>query len=336
MLPNSLFESFNVYMYGIMIALGILACFAMLYYYARLKSIPNKYVDFTFYCGVCSIIVGFMGAALWQGVFNYIDDMKKYGEATFSINGGITVIGGLVTGAACFIIISFICRKKVPFAVTRIIHIAPCCMTIAHAFGRLGCFFAGCCYGAEATGFFSFLGVSFQPGSPAYRVYGDTPLYPTQLFEAAFLFILSGILSYLYLKKDYKYNFVVYMVLYGIWRFLIEFVRADYRGSFVGGLTPSQTQSLVLVACSVPVYFLLKRFCAKFEAYKLEKQKALEQKLALEAASSGDEATAELKVSDCISGSETVTTDCQTLQSDNETVLNDNALQNEKNTSDDR
>ena len=280
MLPNSLFKNFEIYMYGIMIAVGILSCFFILFKYSRLKGIPDKYTDFTFYNGICSIIIGFIGSAAWQGVFNYIDDMKNYGEATFSLNGGITVIGGLVSGALCFILIAFIFRKKIPFAVTRVVHIAPCCMTIAHAFGRLGCFFAGCCYGGEATGFFSFLGVSFQPGSPAYREFGSTPIYPTQLFEACFLFILCGVMSYLYLKKDFKYNFVVYLIAYGIWRFLIEFVRADYRGSFVSGLTPSQTQSLILIALAVPAFFLLRHFCAKFEKYKIEKRKAFEEKMA--------------------------------------------------------
>lgn len=279
MCPNSIFESFEIYMYGVMIAVGILCCFGILFTFSRRKGIPDYYTDFTFYNGICSIIVGFVGAAVWQGVFNYIDDLKNYGEATFSINGGITVIGGLVSGALCFILIGFIFRKKVPFAVTRIIHIAPCCMTVAHAFGRLGCFFAGCCYGGEAKGFFSFLGVVFQPGSPAYREFGSTPIYPTQLFEAVFLFILCGVMSYLYLKKNFKYNFVVYLVSYGIWRFLIEFVRADYRGSFVSGLTPSQTQSLILIGVAIPAFFLLKHFCAKFEAWKKQKNAEMQAKV---------------------------------------------------------
>lgn len=276
----------GIYLYGVMIAVGILCCFWVLYLYAKLLKVSTSYVDFTFYTGVFAIVVGFFGSAVWQGVFNYIDDMKNYGSATFSLDGGITAIGGLVTGAAAFIIVAFFYRKKYPYLLTQIAWFAPCCMTIAHAFGRLGCFFAGCCYGKDATGFFSFLGVSFPNGSLHSwhgGYYNGTPVYPTQLFEATFLFILFGVMSYLALKKKFKYNFVIYLAAYGTWRFLLEFIRADYRGSFVGSLTPSQTQSLILIACAIPAYFIARYFNKKHEVYKAEQQAAeIEQMQAAE------------------------------------------------------
>lgn len=282
MLPNAILSfangSIEVYMYGIMIALGILGCFWVLFTYSKLKGVPGNYVDFIFYNGICSIIIGFLGAALWQGVYNYIDDLRNYGTATFSLNGGITAMGGLIMGSLCFILICVIFRKRYPFSLTRVISIAPCCMTFAHACGRLGCFFAGCCYGCEATGFFSFLGVSFMPGSIAHDKFGSTPLYPTQLFEALFLFALFTVMSLLLLKKNFHYNMVIYVVAYGIWRFLIEFLRADYRGSFVGGLSPSQTLSIVIVLVAVPLYFIIRYLRSKYEqTYKITPTKGVEE-----------------------------------------------------------
>ena len=91
---------------------------------------------------------------------------------------------------------------------------------------------------------------------------------PTQLYEALFLFLLFTVLTLLLYKKDFEYSLPVYLASYGIWRFIIEFARADDRGAFIGSLTPSQTLSLVLVALSVPAYFILKHFLAKKRAYE--------------------------------------------------------------------
>lgn len=271
-----LFGFFPIHLYGVMIAIGLLACFLVLFEYGKYLGFSADDTDFVFYNGVVAIAIGFFGAAVWQGVYNYIDQVKNGDpNPTFDITKGITVIGGLIVGAASFLIGAYIFRKKHYYLITRLLVFAPCCITIAHAFGRIGCFFAGCCYGKPAEGFFSFLGVSFRPGSGAYRNFGDTPLYPTQLFEAAFLFALFGVLSYLALKKQNKYTIVIYMVAYSIWRFLIEFIRADYRGSFLGALSPSQTQSIIMLVASVGVYFLVRYYNRKMDADLAEKERIL-------------------------------------------------------------
>lgn len=271
-----LFGFFPIHLYGVMIAIGLLACFFVLFEYGKYLGFSADDTDFVFYNGVVAIAIGFFGAAVWQGVYNYIDQIKNGDpNPTFDITKGITVIGGLIVGAASFLIGAYIFRKKHYYLITRLLVFAPCCITIAHAFGRIGCFFAGCCYGKPAEGFFSFLGVSFRPGSAAYRNFGDTPLYPTQLFEAAFLFALFGVLSYLALKKQNKYTIVIYMVAYSIWRFLIEFIRADYRGSFLGALSPSQTQSIIMLVASVGVYFLVRYYNRKMDADLAEKERIL-------------------------------------------------------------
>lgn len=270
-----------------MIAVGLLACFFVLFEFGKFLGFSADETDFVFYNGIVAIVLGFLGAAVWQAVYNYIDKVRKGETAKFEF-GGITVIGGLIVGAASFLIGAYIFRKKHYYLVTRLVVFAPCCITIAHAFGRIGCFFGGCCYGKPAEGFFSFLGVSFKPGSGAYLKYGSTPLYPTQLFEAAFLFILFGVLSYLALKKNYKYNMVVYMVAYGVWRFFIEFLRADERGAFIGTLSPSQTQSIIIVLAAVGVYFILKRLNKKMEADLAEKER-LHAAMVAESANNSEE-----------------------------------------------
>ena len=241
MLPNPLFLS--VHMYGIMVAVGILGTFLVLYLYSKIKKVDIKFTDFAFYNGIASIVFGFGSAALFQSVYDYIENP----EAGFRFSGSITFIGGLIGGVLCFVVVYLIFRKKYTTKLYQVVSIYPCCIIIAHAFGRVGCFFAGCCYGKPTD---SFLGVKF-PRLP-YEV------HPTQLYEAAFLFLLFAVCSYLVLKKNFSHNLSVYLISYGIFRFFIEFLRDDDRGELVGMISPSQFWSILMVVAGVVLIFLMK------------------------------------------------------------------------------
>ena len=240
MYPHKIFGLF--YLYGLMIAIGLLAAFAVLFYWGKKKKIEEKFVDFIFYNGIVSIAVGFGAAALFQATYNYIENP----EAGFKISGSITFMGGLVGGVLCFLAIYFIFRKRFKTKLVDTLSMFPCAILIAHGFGRIGCFFAGCCYGKETN---SFLGVQF-PHLPA-------PVHPTQLYEAAFLFLMFGVCFYLLMKKDFRHNLSVYLVSYGIFRFLIEYVRADHRGEFIGGISPSQFWAIIMVVAGVALFLAL-------------------------------------------------------------------------------
>ena len=241
MLPDKIFGIF--YMYGLMIAVGILACFGVIFYYGKKKKIEEKFIDFIFYNAIASIVVGFGAAALFQATYNYIENPK----AGFNLGGGITFIGGLIGGIACFLTVYAIFRKRYKTKLYEVVSMAPCAILIAHAFGRVGCFFAGCCYGKETD---SFLGVKF-PDLP-------NPVHATQLYEAAFLFLLFAICFILLMKKDFKHNLSVYLIAYGIFRFCIEFLRDDDRGELFAGISPSQFWSVLMVIAGVGVYFLIR------------------------------------------------------------------------------
>lgn len=221
MLPDPIF--LNIHMYGVMIAVGILCAFLTLFYLTKKKGVDVRFTDFIFYNGIASIVVGFGFATLFQSTYNYI----KNPSAGFELGSGMTFIGGLIGGVACFLAIYFIFRKKYTTRLYEVISLLPCSILIAHAFGRIGCFFAGCCYGKETD---SFLGVQF-PNLPH-------PVHPTQLYEAAFLFVLFAVSVYLILKKDFKHNLSLYLIAYGVFRFLIEYVRGDDRGELVGFVSP--------------------------------------------------------------------------------------------------
>lgn len=255
MLPNPILEfaigsnvEIKVHMYGVMIALGLLCTFIVLFTYGKKIGLKESFIDFIYYNAIASIALGFVSAAAFQGLYNYIEDPSK----GFNLNGGITFIGGLIGGVATFLLIYFIVRKKLSGRVFDMVSLAPPCILIAHAFGRVGCFFAGCCYGLPTD---SFLGVQF-PGM-THKV------HPTMLYEAAFLFILFGVCSYLLLKKNFRHNMSLYLVTYGIFRFAIEFVRDDSRGELVAGISPSQFWSILMVGIGVGIYFYMEYLIKK-------------------------------------------------------------------------
>ncbi len=244
MYPDGLIEingKSYITLYGVCIAIGIVLCIMTLRFLGKKTKVDHKFLDIVETIAYAAILIGFFVAAVFQGFYNWLDGGK------FTLTGGITFLGGLIGGVGTFLIIYVIVRKKATGRITDILPIAPACILIAHALGRIGCFFAGCCGGIKTD---SWLGIQF-PGD-LYKV------YPTQLFEAIFLLVLFGIIFYLVYKKNFKYTFVIYLASYGVWRFLLEFIRGDDRGQFIGNISPSQFWSLLMVILSIPMFFLLK------------------------------------------------------------------------------
>ena len=254
MLPEPILFGF-VHMYGLMIAIGILGTFITLTFGGKRLGINEKFLDFTFFLGIGAIVIGFISASLFQAVYNYIENP----EAGFNFGQSMTFMGGLIGGVVSFLIIYFIVRNKLSGRIVDVISLVPCCITIAHGFGRIGCFFAGCCYGIETD---SFLGVKFP--------HLDHPVHPTQLYEAAFLFILFGVMLFLLLKFNFRHNMSVYLISYGIFRFLLEFIRGDHRGELVTGISPSQFWSIPMVLLGVALVFLLNYLQKKRDIEKAE------------------------------------------------------------------
>lgn len=109
---------------------------------------------------------------------------------------------------------------------------------IAQAWGRIGCFAGGCCYGIPSR-----LGFCYPEGSLAYTQYGNVSIFPVQLLESLWLILLFLLLL---LKIKFPYRGACYLLLMSLGRFLLEYFRADDRGD-IGGISlfsPSQ-----LIAC---------------------------------------------------------------------------------------
>lgn len=258
-----------VYLYGLMIAIGIIVCIAIFYLYTKKKEMPEKVQDFAFFVTIISIALGFLFAKLYQAIYDLINS----GKWNF-YSAGITAMGGFIGGAATFVAAYFIGGKfyfkgkdkdlhKKEFE--KIFLVAPICITIAHAFGRIGCLTAGCCHGKFLSVDYVFggiymLGTIYNEVTNTY--YSKWGYYvPTQLYESLFLFALFAVLSIMYFKRAYRLTMPMYLISYGAWRMVIEFFREDYRGAKLLGLAPSQWQSIVFIlgGIAIIVYYLIKK-----------------------------------------------------------------------------
>lgn len=231
--------------YILFIAIGIILAVGLaLFYCIYLKKFKKNDIFDMLICTCGAIVFGFLFALLFENLYEFLDDPKNY-----QWGWGITFYGGLFGGIVGFLFIYLVfLRKKSTLPMGEVLKIAPACVTLAHGFGRIGCFMAGCCYGKETT---SWIGVQF-PDLP-------NKVIPTQLIEAIFLFILTAVLLVLIFTINFNYTSLVYLGGYGLFRFIIEFFRGDYRGGFLGFLSPSQIWSIVFMLSVVPLYFLLKK-----------------------------------------------------------------------------
>ncbi len=245
MLPSFQALGLTIPMYGVMSALGMLAAFVLLGF-ARKHTRFSE--DQALSAALWAIIMGFIGAKVlfWLVEIDQIIADPSY--LLHTLREGFVFYGALIGGLGGVAIYSLI--KKLPFFSLTDYFIPA--LVLGHAFGRIGCFFAGCCYGMECE---TPISITFPAGGAAPA---GVPLLPTQLMESVFLFLLCAFLVWrLTKKKPFGTVSGWYMVLYGIWRFVIEFFRSDERGA-VGALSTSQFISLFVFAGGVALLLLVK------------------------------------------------------------------------------
>lgn len=139
--------------------------------------------------------------------------------------------------------------KKHQIAILPILDISAIVITIVHAIGRLGCFGAGCCYGAPTSSSF---GVVF-PSS-----HGES-VHPTQLYESFILFLIMLFLMIFKRQKQFQGQlFLLYIGLYASSRIILELFRGDTRGYIIDDLVShSQSIAMGLIIISSLFYYKL-------------------------------------------------------------------------------
>lgn len=204
---------------------------------------------------VCSAVYSMIGAMIGSKLLFIavtLDDIIKYNvplEAV--IKGGFVFYGGLIGGFLGLVIYMWQFKMHLRDFVDTYAAVVP----LGHALGRVGCFFAGCCWGFEYDG----------PGAVIYTdVMGNTPvgvpLFPVQLLEAALLLVLFAVLVVVFFKSQKKGTVAfVYAGAYSVIRFVVEFFRADRGRGLLLGISTSQWISILVLACAVLLLVRSKR-----------------------------------------------------------------------------
>ncbi len=244
---------FKTATYGLLILLG----FSIGILIAVLRShINNQKKEDVFYASLFSAIGLIIGAKLLYIVINipYIVDNFKViiSNPKYIIDilqSGFVFYGGLV-GAIVSIYI-YTKKYKVDF-VSLIETLAPS-FPLIHAFGRLGCFFAGCCYGIP---FNPPIGMMFNESMVAPH---NIALFPVQLLEAL-LNILIFIFLIIYARKKRSRGNVIsiYLIFYSVVRFIVEYLRYDAERGFLAGISTSQWFSIIILILVIGVYIFKK------------------------------------------------------------------------------
>ncbi len=240
--------------YGVTALIGI--AFAVFYIRQTIKG--RKDIDKSQIISIpaMAFIGAFIGAHIMYGIthldkiwwcITHIGEVfKSFDTFIFYVSdifGGMVFYGGLIGGT----IVGMIYCKKQNLDILFYADIFAPAIPLFHAFGRIGCFLGGCCYGIESSWGFSY------PNENIVRL-------PIQLIESLgdiIIFVVLVILSYKKLKKGMI--FLLYILMYGILRIATEFFRGDSVRGVIFGISTSQWISFILIIVSSITIFRITR-----------------------------------------------------------------------------
>lgn len=230
--------NFTIHGYGLMIGIGIIAAYLMTEHLAKKKGLDP---DPVFSLLVFGVLGGIVGAKLLYYI-TVFDEIIKDPSILLNVADGFVVYGGIIGGIAAGY---GVCRvKKLNF--WQYLDCATPSIALAQGFGRIGCLLVGCCYGMETTGWCSitFTNSQFAPNG--------VPLVPTQIFSSVFDFVHFVVLYFISRRSKVDgLTSALYLIIYGVGRFIIEFFRGDLIRGSIGALSTSQFISIFIVAFGI-------------------------------------------------------------------------------------
>ncbi|HWF84422.1 MAG TPA: prolipoprotein diacylglyceryl transferase [Vicinamibacterales bacterium] len=242
----------TVYTYGILLAAAYLLGLKLAMVRAKARGLDDaRVLDLGIYI-IISALIGAKLLLLFTDYHTFLSDPREL--LTLARSGGV-FYGGLIL--AVVVALWYIRKVKLPLWTTCDVF-APG-IALGHVIGRFGCLFAGCCYGKPTT---KPWGITFTDPFAAANVGTPlgVPLHPTQLYEAGAELVILMVLLWTERKgKPFAgRTFWLYMLLYAISRFIIEFFRGDERGN-VGFLSTSQFISVLLAPLAIVMLAYLAR-----------------------------------------------------------------------------
>ena len=239
--------SLKIYAYGFFIAIGFVLGLILAIRSVRKEGILSERMADLFFIIVLSSLLG-------SRIFYVLINFDVYRENPLRIiqiwEGGLVFYGGFIFA----VVTSLIYMRLSQLPLWRIADLSSPPVALGLFWGRIGCFFAGCCYGKETS---LPWGMTFTDPNSLARLH--VALHPTQLYEA-----LTNLAIFFFLYRKRKrfegQLFWLFILLYAISRFLIEFLRGDPRGTLFGGLfSTSQGIGIFLAFLSLFMLFYLER-----------------------------------------------------------------------------
>lgn len=257
MLPK-LFEigPFTLHTYGILLVTAYLLAIALTARLAEKDGIARTYAWDLGFVVILSALVGAKLLMILADFGAYLNEPSLLLSAAFWRAGGVFYGGflGAVAGSALYAWR----RPGLPF--WAVADAAAPSIALGQAVGRLGCLSAGCDYGLPSNLPWAITFTS-EYAHEKVGVPLNVALHPTQLYESLTTLLLFLFLLHLHRKRSFRGEvFAVYLITYGMARFLLEFFRGDEdRGFVFSWLSTSQFISLLIVPCGLFAYWYLRR-----------------------------------------------------------------------------
>ncbi|MBQ9029897.1 MAG: prolipoprotein diacylglyceryl transferase [Parasporobacterium sp.] len=231
----------NIPMYGLMMAVAFLLCSVLAFFRTRKR---GRIGENLIIIAAMVLLFALIGGILFFDLVTYspeqIGQYIRTGRWDPLLRGGIVFYGALIGGAIGAFIGSLIAKDDLREYLDIVVPVIP----LGHAIGRIGCFCAGCCYGHPTD---SPLGVIYT--HPAGGAPAGISLLPLQLIESGVNLVIFGILMLVSSRTVSRYlTTILYCILYGTARFILEFFRYDSIRGMAWGLSTSQWVSLGLIA----------------------------------------------------------------------------------------
>jgi len=249
-IPN--FGTITIYTYGVLLAAAYLLGLQFSLVRAKARSLdPARVMDL----GIYIIISALVGAKLLLLVTDFRAFRANPAELLNLLREGGVFYGGLIVA----VVVALIYIRKVGLPLWTTCDVFAPGIALGHVVGRFGCLFAGCCFGRPTSVPWA---ITFTNPFAAANVGTplNVPLHPTQLYEAGAEFLI--LLFLLGTEKRGRTfggrTFWLYMLLYAISRFIIEYYRGDERGA-VGPLSTSQFISVILAPLAIAMLVYLGR-----------------------------------------------------------------------------
>jgi phosphatidylglycerol---prolipoprotein diacylglyceryl transferase len=239
--------SLEIHTYGVLVATGFLIGITTAAWRAKSEGIePERINDL----GVWLVIAGMVGGKLFHIIFFWHDFLIGWrANGIASLREGFVFFGGFI-GASLTTVVYARAKK---LSLGKVADALAPSVALGHAFGRLGCFFEGCCFGKACT-------MPWAVKFPPPHVMAGIPAHPTQLYEAAGnLAIFAALSAYFRHKKFDGQIWWLYILSYGVLRFIVEFFRGDYAVYYFGVFTLGQFIAVGMIVVALVGWKLCRR-----------------------------------------------------------------------------